>query len=223
MKHRIPIPSVGNIRHQTAGEDMGDVGVGERRPETRHRLDKAQRPDQCGSVQPQYTQCIVRIRRQPRALRHKIEHPEFARDPGILQSEIGIEVDHTVIPFEFATIDHQGHRRCEKSFRGRADLKDRARVDRCAASLAAHAKALAVDQSVICNDADGKAGQSRTYSCRRRCRLRPPVSPSRRLLRSVCPPPMPDAACCRQASNKPQRPRRECQAALPERDTGVAR
>ncbi len=133
---------------------MGDVGVGEGGAEARHRLDIAQRADHRRLIEADEAERIVRIRRQPRALREEIEHAEFAGDPRVFELELGIEIDDAIVPVEFAAIDHDALGRREKRLGGRADLEHRARIDRRATGLAAHAEALGVDEAVAGHDAD---------------------------------------------------------------------
>ena len=156
LKDVVPAGCTCGIRNDAAGEEVRDVRVGERRPETRYRIDVAQRPDQCCLVEAEHREHVVDQARKPRALGEQVEDAELARDPGVLHLEIRVEVDDTVVPFELAAIDHDGDARCEKRLRVRADLEDRARIDRLAAALAAYAKALGVDQLVADNDADGE-------------------------------------------------------------------
>ena len=152
----VPAGCTCGIRNDAAGEEVRDVRVSERRPETRYRIDVAQRPDQRRLVEAEHREHVVDQTWKPRALGEQVEDAELARDPGVLHLEIRVEVDDTVVPFELAAIDHDGDARCEKRLRVRADLEDRARIDRLAAALAAHAEALGVDQLVANNDADGE-------------------------------------------------------------------
>ena len=99
--------------------------------------------DQCRLVEVQHGEHVVDQRRKPGALGEQVEDTELARDPGILQLEIRIEIDDAVVPPQLAAIDHDGHGRGEKRLRGRADLEDRARIDRQSAALAATPKPLA--------------------------------------------------------------------------------
>ena len=46
LKDRIPFRSARGFRHDAAGQEMRDVGIGEGRAETGHRLDMAQGADQ---------------------------------------------------------------------------------------------------------------------------------------------------------------------------------
>ena len=106
------------------------------------------------SVEADEAERVVHIGRQPGALSEQVEHAELAGDPGVLELELGIEIDHPVVPAEFLAIDHDAYGRREKSLGGRADLEHRARIDRCAAGLAAHAEALGVYEAVAGDDAD---------------------------------------------------------------------
>jgi hypothetical protein len=135
-----------------------DIGVGEGGAEARYRLDVAQGVDHRRLHVAQHSEHVVDVRRQPRALRGKIEGAKLARDPGIRELEGGMEVDHAVIPVELAAIDHDGHGGGEEGLGERTDLKHGAGVDRHAAVLAAHAEALGIDEAVAGDDADGEAG-----------------------------------------------------------------
>ena len=117
----------------------------------------AQRADHRRLIEADEAERVVHVRRQPRALREEIEHAELARDPGVPELELGIEIDHAVVPVKLAAIDHDALGRGEKRLGGRADLEHRARIDRRAAGLAAHAEAFGVDESVAGDDADRKA------------------------------------------------------------------
>ena len=157
-EHGVPIRLALRLRDDLPGPEMRDVGVGEGGAEARHRLDMAQRAHHRGRVAAEDSHHVVGVGRQARALREQVEHPELARHPGVLELEIRIEIDHAVVPMEFAAVDRDGHGRGQEALGGRADLEDGLRIDRRAAALAAHAEALGVDEAVAGDDADGEAG-----------------------------------------------------------------
>src|SRR5215217_9428644 len=103
---------------------MSDVRISERRTETGNRVDIAQGTNHVRLADPDHSQHVVSVRRQARALSDQIEDTEFARDPGVFQLKIRIEIDHPVVPLQSTAIDHDGKRRAKKGFSGRADLKD---------------------------------------------------------------------------------------------------
>jgi hypothetical protein len=79
-----------------------------------------------------------------RALREEIEHAELVGDPRVLELELGIEIDHAVVPVEFLAIDHDADGRREKRLGGRADLEHTVRAStRAPAALLRTRKPLA--------------------------------------------------------------------------------
>src|SRR5205814_7889902 len=87
----------------------------------------------------------------------EVEDTELARNPGVLQPELGIEIDYAVVPPQLAAIDHDCHGRGEERLGGRADLENRSRINRQSIALAAHAEALGVNKLVVGNDSKGQA------------------------------------------------------------------
>src|SRR4029453_4140359 len=136
---------------------MRDVGVGEGRAETGHRFNIAKGANHFRLFEVQHGENVVDQWRKPGALRGEVEDTELARDPGILQPELGIEVDYAVVPPQLPAIDHDSHGRGEERLRGRADLENRTRINRQSVALAAHAETLGVYKPVVRNDANGQA------------------------------------------------------------------
>ena len=68
-------------------------------------------------------------RREPRALCGEVKDTELARNPGILQPELGIKIDYAVVPPQLAAIDHDGLGHSEKGLSCRTNLKDGVGVD----------------------------------------------------------------------------------------------
>ena len=117
LKDRIPVRSARGFRHDAAGQKVRDVGIGEGRAETGHRLDMAQRADQRRLVEAEHGEHVVDVGWKPRALGEQVEDAELARDPGILHLKLRIEIDNAVVPPQLAAIDHDGHGRSEKRLR----------------------------------------------------------------------------------------------------------
>jgi len=82
---------------------------------------------------------------------------QLTRNPGILQPELGIEIDYAVVPPQLAVIDQDRHGRGEERLGSRADLENRPRINRQSVALAAHAETLGVYKPVVGNDSDGQA------------------------------------------------------------------
>ena len=136
---------------------MRDVGVGKGRAETGHRFNMAKGANHFRLFEVQHDENVVDQRRKPGALRGEVEDTELARNPGILQPELGIEIDYAVVPPQLAAIDHDRHGRGEERLGGRADLENRPRINRQSVALAAHAETLGVYKPVVGNDSDGQA------------------------------------------------------------------
>src|SRR5215510_10202860 len=128
---------------------MRDVGIGEGRAETRHRFDIAERADQRLLFVVEHGENVVDQWRKPGALRGEVKNTELARNPGILQLELGIEIDYAVVPSQLAAIDHDGHGRSEERLGGRTDLEECPSINRQSVALAAHAEALGVYEPVV--------------------------------------------------------------------------
>ena len=97
---------------------MRDVGIGEGRAETGHRLDMAQGADQRRLVEAEHDEHVVDVGWKPGALSEQVEDAELARDPRILQLKFRIEIDNAVVPPQLAAIDHDGQGRSEKCLGG---------------------------------------------------------------------------------------------------------
>ena len=157
LDQRRPVGGAHRLRQHPPGQHVGDVGVGEGRAEARRRLDVAQRADHRRLVEADEAEDVVGGRRQAGALRQQVEDPELARHPRILELEVRVEVDDAVVPGELAPVDADRERGGEERLGGRADLEDGRRIDRRPA-LPGDAEALAPDQPVAADDADGDAG-----------------------------------------------------------------
>src|SRR5690348_5109440 len=126
---------------------MRDVGVGERRAETRYGFHVSQRMDHRVFVEAQDPQHVIDIGRQAGALCNQVEEAELARYPRVFEPEIWIEISHAIVPTKLAVVNSDPHGCGKERLRGGTDLENGLGVHRLA-SLPAEARSLAVDELV---------------------------------------------------------------------------
>ena len=143
-----------------AVERVQDVVILPLRAERRRGLDVAKPPDDVRlAVLPARRPEQIGAR-QPAAMREEVADRELARDPWIVQLELGDVLRDGVVELELALVDEHGERRGRHRLGRRSDRKARVLVGRLRRSLLQHAVALGEDDRIVLDDRDGERGDA---------------------------------------------------------------